>query len=172
VEEVGAAVTIVLLRSLDVSLQTVRTVFAVEGRRNLAAVLGFLEATTFILAAGIVFSGPLSPLRVVAFGAGFSLGTVAGLSVVRALKLGTVTVRIFSTLGPIGVAEALRQAGYVVTTFDGQGHAGPVRLILAVVRKRQLEHFLGVVRPFLRDCFVTVGEHPLSHAPHPLARSA
>jgi len=170
--EIGAALSIVLLRSLDVSFQTIRTVFAVEGRRGLAAALGFLEATTFIVAAGIVFSGPLSPLRVVAFGAGFALGTLIGLTVVRALKLGTVTVRIISTLGPIGVADALRAAGYVATTFDGQGRDGPVRLIMAVVRKRQLAALMGVIRPFLDDCFVTVGEEPIEHAPHPLSRSA
>jgi len=171
-EELGAALSIVLLRSLDVSFQTIRTIFAVEGRRGLAAVLGFLEATTFIVAAGIVFAGPLSPVRVVAFGAGFALGTLIGLTVVRALKLGTVTVRIISTRGPIGVADTLRSAGYVVTTFDGEGRDGPVRLIMAVIRKRQLEDMLGVIRPFTSECFITVGEHPIPHAPHPLARPA
>lgn len=164
-----AALLIAGLRIIDVCLGVVRTVYAVEGRRFLSAALGFLEAGTFIAAAGIVFSGTMTPLKMLGYASGFATGTALGVTVVRRLNLGSVAVRIVSPHGPIGVAEALHDAGFDVSVFDGKGKAGPIRLILAVVAKRDLERLLGVARPWLDQCFVTVGEEPLRITSYPPA---
>jgi uncharacterized protein YebE (UPF0316 family) len=165
----GAALTIFLLRSLDVSLGTIRTVYAVEGRRRLAAAFGFFEAGTFVTAAGIVFTGPLDVAKMVGYAAGFALGTALGVTIVLRLKLGAATVRIISPTGPIGLADALERAGFTLSIFDGEGSGGRIRLILTVVRKRDLERLVGVARPWLDHCFVTVGEEPLHLATYPAA---
>jgi uncharacterized protein YebE (UPF0316 family) len=89
--------------------------------------------------------------------------------VVRALKLGSVSVRIVVPQGPIGLADALRAAGFEVNTFDGSGRSGPIRLILTVVSKRDLPRLLDITRPWVEQCFITVGDEPLHLAPFPPA---
>jgi uncharacterized protein YebE (UPF0316 family) len=164
-----AAALIASLRAIDVCLGTIRTVYTVEGRRRLAAGLGFLEAVTFITAVGIALRGPMDLWRTLGYGTGFAVGTALGITVVQALKLGTVTVRIVSPTGPVGLADALQRAGFVVTTFDGSGSSGPIRLILTVIAKRDTGRLLGVAAPWLESCMVTLGDEPLRLSPFPPA---
>jgi uncharacterized protein YebE (UPF0316 family) len=168
-QDLGAAALIAALRTIDVCLGTIRTVYTVEGRRRLSALLGFLEAVTFITAVGIALRGPMDLPRTMGYGAGFAIGTALGITVVRALKLGSVSVRIVSPRGPIGLAEALEDAGFPLTIFDGSSRSGPIRLIMAIVSKRELPRLLGVAKPWLEQCFVTVGDEPLSLSPFPPA---
>jgi uncharacterized protein YebE (UPF0316 family) len=169
IDALAAAVLIAGLRAIDVCLGTIRTIYTVEGRRQLAAGLGFLEAITFITAVGIALRGPMDVWRTLGYGAGFAIGTALGITVVRALKLGSVTVRIVSPQGPVGLAEALEKAGFVVSLFDGSSSTGPVRLILTVVSKKDLARLLGVAKPWLESCMVTIGDEPLRLSPFPPA---
>ena len=166
---VQAAGLVASLRIVDVCLGVVRTVYAVEGRRFLAAAIGFLEAGTFITAAGIVFSGTMTPMKMLGYATGFAVGTALGITVVHHLGLGSVAVRIVSPSGPIGVAEALQAAGFELSIFDGTSSSGPIRLILTVVAKRDLNRLLGAARPWLEQCFVTIGEEPLRLTSYPPA---
>jgi uncharacterized protein YebE (UPF0316 family) len=165
--DLGAAALIAALRTVDVCLGTIRTVYTVEGRRRLSALLGFLEAVTFITAVGIALRGPMDPLRTLGYGAGFAIGTALGITVVRALKLGSVSVRIVSPSGPVGLSEALEEAGFTLTIFDGSSRSGPIRLIMTVVSKRDLPKLLETAKPWLEQCFVTVGDEPLRLSPFP-----
>jgi len=168
VEALAAAALIASLRAIDVCLGTIRTIYTVEGRRRLSALLGFIEAVTFITAVGIALRGPMDLWRTLGYGTGFATGTALGITVVRALKLGSVTVRIVSPQGPVGLAEALTKAGFIVTTFDGSSSsAGPIRLILTVVSKKDLTRLLGVAKPWLESCMVTIGDEPLRLSPFP-----
>jgi uncharacterized protein YebE (UPF0316 family) len=168
-DSLTAAALIAALRAVDVCLGTIRTVYTVEGRRRLSAALGFLEAVTFITAVGIALRGPMDLARTVGYGAGFAIGTALGITVVKALKLGSVTVRIVSPQGPIGLAEALENAGFVVTIFDGESNSGPIRLILTVIAKRDVTRLLEIARPWLESCMVTIGDEPLRLSPFPPA---
>jgi len=166
-DSLAAAALIAALRAVDVCLGTIRTIYTVEGRRKLSAALGFLEAVTFITAVGIALRGPMDVWRTLGYGAGFALGTALGITAVRALKLGSVTVRIVSPQGPVGLADALEKAGFVVSTFDGTSSTGPIRLILTVISKKDLGRLLGVAAPWLETCMVTIGDEPLRLSPFP-----
>jgi len=163
---VAVALLILLLRTVDVSLGTVRTVFAVQGRKVPAAAIGFVEALCFVLAVGIVFSDLQNPVKVVGYAAGFGVGTALGVTIVEALKLGTVTVRFVSPEGRIGIADALGEAGFGLTVFDGNGQHGPIRMIVAVVRKRDLDQVLAITKPWLDRCFVTITEETAHRPPY------
>ena len=52
---------IVLARITDVTLDTIRTVAVVQGRRNFAAVLGFFEAVVYISAVAKVLLSTQAP---------------------------------------------------------------------------------------------------------------
>jgi len=164
------AVTIFLLRTVDVSLGTVRTVVAVRGQAVIAAVVGICEAGCFVLAAGIVFSDLSDPLKIIGYSVGFGCGTALGVTVAGRLQLGSTTVRIVLPTGPVGLADTLASHGFVLNVFDGVGRDGPIRMIVTVIRKRDLGRLLSVVKPWGDQCFVTVGEEPV--APGALQRGA
>jgi len=143
-----AAVQIALLRVTDVMLGVFRTTFIVRGRTLAAALAAFGEAAAWVAAASIVLAD-LTLIRGLAFASGVALGTALGVVVVRGLRLGLVTVRVFVPLhrGP-EIADLLRAAGQGATMFPGEGRDGPVAMVLSVMRRREADE---IVRPLVDD---------------------
>jgi uncharacterized protein YebE (UPF0316 family) len=160
-EPLGIALIVMLLRATDVSLATLKTIFVIEGRNGLAPVLGFFEALIYVVAATLVFRDHGNPFTIVGFAAGFSLGTALGMFLAAKLGLGSVTVRLTKSGDAFDLEEALRAASFRLTTFMGGGRDGPVSVVQLNVRKRRVPDVLDVARPWLGECFVTVGDEPL-----------
>lgn len=142
----GAA--IFLLRIVDVSLGTVRTISTVHGRTRLAFFLGFIEITIWItVISTVVTKIAASPILGLFYALGFSTGNVVGIMVERKLALGTMIIRVI-TQGERGqfMADHLRKAGHAVTVYHGEGLAGPVLTLYIACRRRDVDRILGTVR--------------------------
>ena len=160
-EALGLAALILVLRTIDVSLGTLKTIFIVEGRNLLAPGLGFVEATIYVIAATIVFQDLGNPVKILGFGLGFSLGTANGMYWAQRLGLGSITLRLFKSGDSDDLVDALRVAGYRLTSIQGTGRDGPVALVTMNLRKRAVPGALEVAKPWLSGCFVTVGDEPV-----------
>jgi uncharacterized protein YebE (UPF0316 family) len=142
------AIQIALLRVTDVMLNVFRTTFIVRGRTLAASMAAFGESAAWIAAAGIVLAD-LTLLRGFAFATGVAIGTALGIVVVRSMRLGLVTVRVFAPLERgHEVADRLRAAGQGATMFPGEGRDGPVAMILSVMRRREADE---ICRPLTDD---------------------
>ncbi|GEM_PF-1414282 len=161
---VWPAMTIALLRICDVSLNVFRTVFVVQERRLLAALVAGTEASIWLAAAGIVFAD-MTPIRIGGFVVGVASGTAIGIEVARRLRLGMTTVRIYADasqldehgreLGQV-IAEAIRREGHGATVFRGSGLAGPVDMVLSTVRRREAEAVLAIARSIDPNTFAAI----------------
>lgn len=151
---------ITALRACDVMIGVFRTTFIVAGRRLAAAGAAATEAGVWVSAAGIVLSD-LTPARGAGFAAGVGLGTLAGMEIVRHLRLGMVTVRLFVPADHDGggqpIAAAIRGLGHGATVFTGEGHRGPVHMVLTVVRRREARQICDL---FGESVFVTLDSDP------------
>lgn len=137
------AIQIASLRVVDVMLNVFRTTFIVRGRTFAASLAAFGESAAWIAAAGIVLAD-LTLLRGFAFAAGVGIGTALGIVVVRSMRLGLVTVRVFAPLERgHEVAESIRAAGQGATMFPGEGRDGPVAMILSVMRRKEADEICG-----------------------------
>ena len=163
-EALALAFVILLLRTVDVSLATLKTIFIIEGRNVLAPSLGFFEAIIYVIAATIVFQDLGNPIKIVGFGLGFSLGTANGMYWASRLGLGSVTLRLFKSGDAYPMIDALRGAGYRLTTMQGNGRDGDVSFIQLNLCKRSVSQALAVAQPWLANCFVTIGDEPLAVA--------
>jgi uncharacterized protein YebE (UPF0316 family) len=160
-EPIAIALIVMLLRATDVTLATLKTIFVIEGRNGLAPTLGFFEATIYVIAASLVFRDLGNPFTIAGFGLGFAMGTAIGMFLAGKLGLGSVTVRFMKSGDAYPLIEALRAAEFPLTTFSGGGRDGPVSVIQMHLRKRRVEKVLAVARPWLSECFVTVGDEPV-----------
>ena len=97
------------LRVADVSIDTMRVLFAVRGKRYHAASLGFFQALIFILVVGNVLQHLGSVWHVLGYAAGFATGTLVGVQIENAVAYGLSTVRIVSPHGGVEIANALRE---------------------------------------------------------------
>jgi uncharacterized protein YebE (UPF0316 family) len=147
---------IFLLRIVDVSMATVRVTSIVRGPRWLAPVIGFFEILIWVVAVGAAIQNLGSWLHVVGYAGGYATGTAVGMWVESRLALGWGVVRTISR-GPAGrLAAALRDAGFGVTEQAGHGKSGPVDVLYAVVRRRQIPKVLDIIDEVEPESFVTV----------------
>lgn len=152
-------VAIVLLRMTDMCLIVFRTTFVMTGRRTAAATTAAVEGGVWIAAAGIVLAD-MTPSRIAAYAVGVSAGTLLGMSIIRKLRLGMVTVRVFTPAGDgEQAAEILRSSGWGATVFEGRGAKGPVDMVLTILRRREARQALDMMSR-LPGVFTTVDSAP------------
>lgn len=151
------------LRIVDVSLATLRMLLSVRGMKHVAPVIGFFEVLVWIFAVGNAIQHLESPLHLAGYAAGFATGTLVGLWIEEKMAFGMSTVRVMSRHGGVEIAEALRERGFGVTEFAGQGREGTVEVVYAVLRRRDLPAVFEQVGIWDPDAFVTVEEPRAIH---------
>jgi len=152
------ALVIFGLRIIDVSCDTMRVIFAIRGKRAIAAALGFIQALVWIFAVGNAVKHLNSVLHVLGYAGGYAMGTYIGVSLEQAIAYGVATVRIVTKRAGVGIAAALREQGYGVTESQGVGRDGAVEVLNSVVQRRHLDDVLALVTAMDEEAFVTVEE--------------
>lgn len=137
------AMIIFILRVMDVSLGTVRTIAVVQGWLKLSVALGFFEVLIWITAVSQVITRITEhPILIVAFAGGFAAGNAAGIGLDRLIALGNCVVRIISSEQGEEIARMLRTIGQRVTTFEGEGRDGPRTMVYVSCSRRDLSRLL------------------------------
>ena len=76
------------LRVVDMSLDTLRMLFVMRGKKALAGGIGSLQAAVYILAIGAALSGPLNFWTVTGYALGFGTGVIVGMFAEEWLAVG------------------------------------------------------------------------------------
>jgi uncharacterized protein YebE (UPF0316 family) len=153
-----AGLFVFAMRVTDMSLDTLRLLFVMRGRKFLAGGIGVIQATVFILAVSTVLQGPLDLLTVAGYALGFGAGVIIGIVAEQRLALGYSMLRVYSpTSGPI-VAEALRAASFAVTEFIAHGRDGEITVINSAIARRDIARAQDIVKQIDPGAFITVDE--------------
>lgn len=155
-EQLGVAVLVFALRLVDVSVGTLRVLYTVRGQALRAAGLGAVEAGVFIFAISRVFKYVDSPLAMAGYALGFAAGTALGIALEKWIASGLLLVRVVSRDGSQRLQQSLREAGFGVTRFTGEGREGPVDMLFVVTQRKRGDDLLAIVRAVDEDAFVTV----------------
>lgn len=151
-------IVIFLLRVCDMSLDTLRVMFVLSGRRPLAWILGFFQSALWVVAITSVISNLDNWLNVISYAAGFATGNVVGMFIYARLPVGHAHLRIISSRRGSAVAEAIRAAGYAATELSGRGKDGTVMLINSSVRRKDINRVRKEVFEIDPESFITVEE--------------
>lgn len=144
-------------RVCDVTLQTMRLLLIVRGRRFYASLLGFLEVTIYIVALAKVFSSLNDPLSLVAYAGGFAAGNLVGSLVEEKIAVGFLTVQAVPIRCDADVlAEVLRESGFGVTVFPGEGREGPRKVLSVSLERKRLPKLMEILRDNDEEAFITV----------------
>ena len=153
---IWGAVLIFLARVVDVSVGTIRIILLVRGKRFAAGFLGFLEALVYIFALGFVINRLNNPLNIIAYCFGFAAGNVLGSFIEERMAMGYTTVQVITLSNPRELCLYLRELGYGVTVWEGEGREGR-RLVLNILLKRKdLPSLLKIIDEWDFKAFVTI----------------
>ena len=153
-----AGLFVFAMRVIDMSLDTVRMLFTVRGRKALAGVLGTIQAAVFILAVGTALRGPLNVWTVSGYALGFGAGVVVGMLAEERLAFGHVMFRVYSHASGEAIAQTLRAAGYAVTEFVARGRDGNITVVNSAVARKDAPAVETTIRQTDPQAFITVDE--------------
>lgn len=148
---------IVLARITDVSLDTIRTVAVVQGRRAFAALLGFFEAVVYICAVAKVLLNMNHPVYALAYGLGYASGTFLGITIEQHLAFGHQLVSVITHKGT-ELANTLRAIGYRLAEVKGHAADGDVTVLYVEVPRRQTPKLTRDARAVDDSCFCVIND--------------
>ena len=155
---VGLPMLIFAARVFDVTLGTLRIIFTSRGLRNLAPVLGFIETFVWIVAVSSLVKHAQNLAAYVGYAGGFALGTLVGMFLESKLAIGTVTIRAIIRRDPKELIQNLLEAGFGVTTVDGEGSTGTVKIIYTTLKRQDLPVAIDIFHRTLPGAFLSVEE--------------
>jgi uncharacterized protein YebE (UPF0316 family) len=143
------------LRVLDMTLDTLRVLFVMRGRKKIAWVLGFFQSAIFVTAISTVLSNLDNPLNIIGYAAGFATGNVLGMEIEERLAIGHTSVNIISSRLGSAIAEHLRKNGYAVTEIPARGKDGMVTMLNVLVLRKHVDKARQLVNEIDAEAFIT-----------------
>lgn len=153
-----SAIVIFLLRIGDMSLDTIRVLFVVRGKKKLAWILGFFQALIFVVAISSVLANADSWLNILGYAAGFATGNVVGMLIEDRMALGHLHLTIYSSMRGAAIADALRKDGYGVTEISGRGKDGTVTVLHCSVLRKKVDSVETIVLEEDPSAFITTSD--------------
>lgn len=133
------ALLILGMQLILVPLVTLRVTFVVKGRKKEAALIGVVEAVIYLVSLGIVFSDLSNIINMISYAIGFGGGIYLGGLLEEKLAIGYRALNVSLLDKCDSLVERLRNEGFGVTVFEGEGMSGEKRIRLDVIAKRSRE---------------------------------
>ncbi|MDO9549227.1 MAG: DUF2179 domain-containing protein [Candidatus Marinimicrobia bacterium] len=147
---------IFLARVTDVSIGTFRIILISKGKKAVAAILGFIEISVWLLAISQVFQHLTNAACFLAYGLGFALGNYLGITIEEKIALGQQAIRIITRNTMEILPMALRDAGYGATVIQAKGAKGEVNVILCVVPRNQVKDAIALAQEIDPYTFISL----------------
>lgn len=149
---------IFLARVADVSIGTIRLIFISRGLKYLAPVVGFFEILIWLLAIGQIMKNLSNPVCYVAYAGGFAMGNFVGMWIAEKLSLGVVLIRVVTKKDAAELVGYLKSVDYGVTSVDGHGTTGKVKVVFTIVPRREAKRVVDLIKKFNPKAFYTIEE--------------
>jgi uncharacterized protein YebE (UPF0316 family) len=147
---------IFLARITDVSINTIRIIYVLGGRRTTATILGFFESFIWLMAIRQIFEHLDNWICYVAYPGGFAMGILVGMMIEERIAYGKVIVRIITRRDVVELIAYLNQNQFRYTKVNAEGPDGHENLVFTVLQRERLEDLLIKMKEILPSAFYTV----------------
>lgn len=147
---------IFLARITDVSINTIRIIYVLGGRRWTATILGFFESFIWLMAIRQIFEHLDNWICYVAYPGGFATGIFVGMIIEERIAYGKVIVRIITRKEVSMLLDYLNHQQFRYTHVDAEGPDGHENLVFTVLERERLNDLLDKLRNILPTAFYTV----------------
>ncbi len=147
---------IMMARICDVTIGTIRIILVSRGERVLASLMGFIEVLIWIVVVSNIMTRLGGWINYVAYAAGFAMGNYIGITIENRLAMGMVVLRIITSKPADELIEQLKQEYHGVTSIAARGVSGEVRLVLAVIKRKDIPYFLKIVNNYNPKAYVSI----------------
>lgn len=139
-----------------VSIGTLRIIFVARGQRFLSPLLGFFEVSIWLIAISQIMTNVSNVGAYLAYALGFAVGNYVGIIIEEKMAIGDLVVRVILNKNDEVLKNGLAAAGFGVTSVDAEGIHGRVKLILTVVRRKDLEKVISIINESHSSAFYSL----------------
>ena len=147
---------IFVARICDVSINTIRIIYMLGGRRVTATLLGFFEAFIWLLVIREIFKHLDNWLCYVAYPAGFATGIFVGMIIEEKIAYGKVIVRIITRKDVNQLIQYLNTQRFRFTKVEAEGPDGKENLVFTVLDRESLDDLLNKLKELIPTAFFTI----------------
>lgn len=147
---------IFIARVADVSIGTIRVILVMQGKKDLAPLLGFFESIIWLLAIGQIFQHIDNPVSYISYATGYAFGTYMGIILEEKMALGRVVVRVITSLPANDLIEYLERKDHRYSNIDATGNDGKVNIIFTVVKRNTLKELIPKIKEYNPKAFFTI----------------
>lgn len=149
-------VFIFFARVLDVSINTIRIIYVMAGKKYMATVLGFFESLIWLVAIRQIFNHLDNIYSYIAYPAGFAVGILVGMRIEEKIALGKLIIRIISKENIAPFKQFLLEKDLRFSMVKSEGTTGEESILFTVIKREQLEEIESALRNTIPNAFYTV----------------
>ncbi|HNX08402.1 MAG TPA: DUF2179 domain-containing protein [Bacteroidales bacterium] len=145
-------------RIFDQSVGTLRMIFVAKGFKKWAPVFAFFEALIWLLAIGEIMKHLDNPLCYIAYAGGYAMGNYVGMLLDEKMSIGNVIIRVMLKSEAADLIIRLRELNYGITVMHAEGATGKVKVLLSIIKRKDLVEFINVLNQYNPQTFYTIEE--------------
>lgn len=156
-------IKVFLIRIIDVSLGTIRTIITVKDKRLLASLIGFIEVLVwFIVAKEAINTNNNSFLIAISYSLGFATGTYIGAYLSNKYIKGNFGVQVITD--KIELIKNIRDHNYAVSEIKIRGYKNEEKYMLFIeIDKNNFNHLKKIIKKYDKKAFIVVNETKYVH---------
>ena len=147
---------IFLARIADVSINTVRIIFVMNGHKLISTFLGFFESLIWLVAIGQIFQHLNNWVSYLAYPGGFAMGILVGMLIEERLALGKVVVRAITSENLDELLKYMLEKNIRYSIISGESATNKENILFTVVRRDQLNDLINEFNRTLPQAFYTI----------------
>lgn len=151
---------IILVKTFEISISTVRIKLITKGQKLAGSVIGFFEVCIWLIVVSVVLEDITDdPFKVVAYSLGFALGNYFGSILEEKIALGSsrMDVIVKEDVG-LELARILREKNYAVTVIDGKGRQYDRKILIIVAKRKDMKTIHAIINETTDSAFVTTSD--------------
>jgi len=86
------------------------------------------------------------------------MGNFVGIHIAEKLSLGLVMIRVVIKRDAAPLVDFLKAENYGVTSVDGHGTSGQVKVVFTIVPRREVQSVVELIKKFNPQAFYSIGE--------------
>ena len=147
---------IFISRTCDVTLGTLRNIFLSKNIKFIVPILGFFEVLIWLVAISQIMKNLQNVACYLGWAFGYSMGIYVGIKIEERLALGLQVIRVITNQDCHQLVSAFKDEKMGVTTFDGQGSQGPVKMIFTIIKRKDKEHAVRLINQHNPNAFYSI----------------
>jgi len=128
--------TIFIIQVIYVSSLTTRMILTLRGYRYFAALISMVDIMVYTIGLKLVLDNLSRPINLVVYCISYGIGILCGMKLEEKLALGYVTVQIIPSSRDNTISSILREKGYGITQWMGEGMDGE-RVLMSITMQRR-----------------------------------